>query len=208
MFRTQYEQSCTLHTMTCPPSAGSWYRFIHLNFSTHIMLPGSSVQALLEKNPDHRASLWHLKEHEWILQEVKQYPTILSFELDLRFWSRWMQASTNCMMSSLALSPSCDRPPITGITLKCFLNIYWAYFKRPRVSFGVNNQLTEKLKRCLFLLFWTLCSGKEVGGWQEGQGRPSAEAQVWHSDHHLLWFDLIWILIFDSIVWFDLRHSK
>ena len=44
------------------------------------MLPGSSVQALLEKNPDHRASLWHLKEHEWILQEVKQNPTVLSFE--------------------------------------------------------------------------------------------------------------------------------
>ena len=29
-------------------------------------------KALLEKDPEHRASLWHLKEHEWILQEVNQ----------------------------------------------------------------------------------------------------------------------------------------
>ena len=150
--RTQYEQSCILHTMMCPPSAGSWSRFKYLKFSTCIMLPGSSVQALLEKNPDHRASLWHLKEHGWILQEVKQYYTILSFEWDLmRFSTRWMQASTNCMMSSLALNPSCDHPPTTG---KCFYLL------------------------CLLLPFWTLYSGKEVGGWQEGQDRPSAEAQV------------------------------
>ena len=129
--RTQYVQSCILHTMMCPPSAGSWSRFKCLNFSTRIMLPVPSVQALLEKNPDHRASLWHLKEHEWILQEVKQYYTILSLELDLKFWSRWMQASTNCMMSSLALSPSYDHPHTTG---KCFFIIYWAYWKRPKVS--------------------------------------------------------------------------
>jgi serine/threonine protein kinase len=47
------------------------------------------IQALLEKNPDHRASLWHLKEHEWILQEVdasqyQLYDVIPCSESELR----------------------------------------------------------------------------------------------------------------------------
>ena len=65
-------------------------------------------------------------------KRLNNTPTILSFELDLKFWSRWMQASTNCMMSSLALSPSYDHPHTTG---KCFFIIYWAYWKRPKVSY-------------------------------------------------------------------------
>ena len=31
------------------------------------------VQALLDKEPSHRASLWHLKEHEW-MQQVQENP--------------------------------------------------------------------------------------------------------------------------------------
>jgi len=47
------------------------------------------IQALLEKKPEHRASLWHLKEHEWILQEVdasqyQLYDVIPCSESELR----------------------------------------------------------------------------------------------------------------------------
>jgi len=47
------------------------------------------IQALLEKDPEHRASLWHLKEHEWILQEVdasqyQLYDVIPCTESELR----------------------------------------------------------------------------------------------------------------------------
>ena len=48
---------------------GIW--IISVEFWTPLKL-GLLFQALLDKNPEHRASLWHLKEHEWILQEVKR----------------------------------------------------------------------------------------------------------------------------------------
>ena len=36
--RTQYVQSCILHTMMCPPSAGNWSRLKRLNFSTPVIV--------------------------------------------------------------------------------------------------------------------------------------------------------------------------
>ena len=147
--------------MTFPQDAGSSSRFaltLMISFFVKIMMmpkKGSNSlissifcqnhnyannKALLEKDPEHRASLWHLKEHEWILQEVKirkqsandnvfafynrivmtclKCPCEASYSRrSIKSWPRWTRVNINYMMSSLALNQSFAPQPTTGINV-------------------------------------------------------------------------------------------
>ena len=148
LFRTQFEQSCILHTTMCPPNVGSLFRFT-CNFAQFIEHGNNNLNFLFRLFWRRSLSTGPLSG---ILKNMngfcKRLKPVLNFEFILWCFIRWMQASTSCMMSSLALNQSWGLPPTTGKCLERF---------------------------CFFNSF----SGKEVGGWQEEQDRPSAEAQVW-----------------------------
>ena len=109
----------------------------------------SFVQALLEKKPEHRASLWHLKEHEWILQEVEKKTTQL----------RIVNSYSGALLGGCKSVPAVWCHPLLWIRAEASHPLQVSVWNDPHCS--------------------TIFSGREVGGWLEEQDRPSAEAQVW-----------------------------
>ena len=115
---TSWVASSTQWRLTQMLGAYPGIRIISVEFWTPLNL-GLLFQALLDKNPEHRASLWHLKEHEWILQEVKRYKN--------QNWSNvnfhQVDASQYQLYDVIPCSESELRPP-THYRYQCFVDFF------------------------------------------------------------------------------------